>query len=156
MDAQAAAADPEAVLQSEPADPGAAHSVAPEHDERGARGAPGSNAAADGSAVLRADSQPRHRDDAARDRGEEPEDASRVGVEPARVQRAARTRPRERRRLQADGRRGTSGAPAAGAADAVQPAAAAESAEPAAVHAAAPDIAGGRHQRAAPARSRLA
>src|SRR6266849_129919 len=46
LDAQAAAADPDAVLQPEPAHPGAAHSVAVEHDERGARSAQGRDAAA--------------------------------------------------------------------------------------------------------------
>ena len=46
VDPQAAAADPEAVLQPEPADPGAAHPVAAEHDERRARGAARSGAPA--------------------------------------------------------------------------------------------------------------
>ena len=44
----------------------------------------------DGSAVLRADSQSGHRDDAARHRRQEPQDAPGVGLEPARIQRAAR------------------------------------------------------------------
>src|SRR5262249_19390007 len=107
LDAEAAPANPEAVLQSEPPDPGAEHPGAPEHDERGARSAPRGDATADGSAVLRADSQPRHRDDPARDRGEEPEDAARVGIEPPGVQRTPRPRPRKRRRLQAGGTRRT-------------------------------------------------
>ena len=105
VDPPAAAADPQAVLQPESADPGAAHPVAPEHDERRARGAARSGAAAMRPAVLRADPQPRPRDDAARHRGQEPEDARRVADEPPRVQRAARARARKRRRLQAVGRR---------------------------------------------------
>src|SRR4029077_14066886 len=73
LDPEAAAADPEAALQPEPVDSGAAHPRAAEHEERRARGAPGSDAPTARSAVLRADSQSRHRDDPARDRGEEPE-----------------------------------------------------------------------------------
>src|SRR5262249_48634002 len=104
---------PETVLQPEPADSGAPHSITPEHDERRARGTTGSGAAATRSALLRADPQPRARDDAARHRREEPQDAARIGVEPTRVQRAARARPRERRRLQA-GRRQRRAHPAPG------------------------------------------
>ena len=47
-------------------------------------------------AVLRADPQPRARDDAAGDRGQEPEDARRVDVQPARLRRAARAGARRR------------------------------------------------------------
>ena len=48
------------------------------------------------SALLRADSQPGARDDAARHRGQEPEDAGRVDVEPARLRRTAGARARGR------------------------------------------------------------
>ena len=47
---------------------------------------------------LRADAQPRRRNDAHGHRGEEPEDARRVDLEPAGVQRAASARARKRRR----------------------------------------------------------
>ena len=103
VDPHAAAADPEAVLQPEPADPGAAHPVAVQHDERRARG----DARARGRvrpAALRGAAQPGARDDADGHRGQEPEDARRVADEPARVQRAARAGARKRRRLQAGGR----------------------------------------------------
>ena len=86
----AAAADLEAVLQPEPADSGAAHPVAAEHDQRRA----GIGAPSPRSAVLRADPQPRRRNDAAGHRGQEPEDARRVDLQPARVQRAPRARSR--------------------------------------------------------------
>src|SRR6185503_16422769 len=78
-------------------------------------------------AVLRADSQPGDRNDAARHRGQESEDAARIGVEPARVQRAARAGARKRRGLQGAGTRRTRGAPgrtARGAAGAASAAAA--------------------------------
>jgi hypothetical protein len=65
--------------------------------------------------ALRGDAQPRHRNHAARHRGQEPEDAARVAGEPARVQRAARACARERRRLQAGQRRAaTTGEPTRG------------------------------------------
>ena len=50
-----------------------------------------------GIALLRVDPQPRARDHAARHRGEEPEDAGRVDVQPAGLRRAARARARGRR-----------------------------------------------------------
>src|SRR5262249_62040008 len=112
LDPEAPAADSQAVLQPEPADSGAAHPVPPEHDERRARGAPRGGAAAARSAVLRADSQPGARDDAARDRPEEPEDAARVGVEPARIQRTPPARPRKPPRLQPARRGASARAPA--------------------------------------------
>ena len=46
--------------------------------------------AATRTAVLRGDAQPRARNDAARHRSEEPQDARRIDVEPARLRRAAR------------------------------------------------------------------
>ena len=58
-----------------------------------------------GAALLRGDSQPRARNDAARDRRQEPEDAGRVDVEPARFRRAAGARARRRRAVPAGHRR---------------------------------------------------
>ena len=82
----AAAADPEAVLQSEPAHRGAAHPVEAER------------AAGRALEARRADYEVIHNlvleTDAARHRGEEPQDARRVDVEPARFRRAARARAR--------------------------------------------------------------
>ena len=51
VDPQAADAAAQAAFQPEPADSGAPHPVAPEHDQRGARRAARGGAAADGSAV---------------------------------------------------------------------------------------------------------
>ena len=72
-------------------------------------GAAGVVAPRDGSAVLRADPQPGPGADAERDRGQEPEDARRIALQPARVQRTPGARARERRCVQTLGR----GAPAA-------------------------------------------
>ncbi len=63
--------------------------------------------------ALRSDAQPRDRDDPHEHRGQEPEDAARIDGKPARVQRAARARARECRRVQADERRAAApGSPA--------------------------------------------
>ncbi len=79
---------PEAVLQPEPAHPGAPHPVGAQHPQRQARGAR--------RAALRGHPQPGARADPDRHRGEEPEDAGRVDVEPARLRRAAGARARGR------------------------------------------------------------
>ena len=95
---------PEAVLQSESDHPGAAHSVGAQHAQQ-ARGAR--------CAALRGHAQPRARADAAGHRGQEPQDARRVDVEPARLRRAAGARARGRRHVPA--RRGAAAAAAGGA-----------------------------------------
>ena len=85
--------------------------------ERDARA--GGRPPADGSAVLRAGAQPRRRNDADGHRGQEPQDARRVDLEPARVQRTPRARARRRRRLQDGGGGGTAGTACAAAGAAV-------------------------------------
>ena len=90
----------------ESADPGAAHPVGAQHSQRQARGAR--------RAALRGHAQPRARADAARHRGEEPEDARRVDVEPARLRRASR--PGARGRGHVSARRGRAAAAACRAA----------------------------------------
>ena len=62
-------------------------------------------AARHGCPVLRGHSQPGLRTDTHRHRGQEPENARRIARKPARVQRTACARARERGRLQAVGRR---------------------------------------------------
>ena len=103
LDPPAAAPDPEAVLQPEPADPGAAHPVAAQHDA----GAGEAEQLARGPALDQLTYEVMHNlvleDDAHGHRGEEPQDAGRVADQPSRVQRAARARARERRRLQGAG-----------------------------------------------------
>ena len=96
-------------VQSEPAHSRAEHPGAAEHHVRGAGGAAGVVTPRDGSAVLRADAQPGPGADADRDRGQEPEDARRIALQPARVQRTPCARARERRCVQTLGR----GAPVA-------------------------------------------
>ena len=98
---------PQALLQSQPADPGAAHPVGAEPEERRAERPPG----AARRAALRSDSQPGRRADADRHRGQEPEDAARIDGQPPRLRRAPRPRPR-RGRAVSSGR-----GPAAAAAD---------------------------------------
>src|SRR4029453_3081752 len=90
-------------VQSEPAHSRAKHPGAAEHDVRRAGGAARVVPPRDGSAVLRADPQPGPRADPDRYRGQEPEDARRIALEPARVQRTARPGARERCRLQTRG-----------------------------------------------------
>ncbi len=60
-------------------------------------------------ALFRADSQPGRRDDAAEHRGEEPQDAGRVALEPPRFQRAAGARARGCRSIQAHTTESTEG-----------------------------------------------
>ena len=99
------AADPEAVFQPEPADPGVEHPVAVEHDVRRTRGEARSRPSCVRSAALRSDAQPRAGNDAPRHRSQESQDARRVADEPAGIQRAARPGARKRRRLQTVARR---------------------------------------------------
>ena len=104
-----AAAGAEAVLQPEPAHPGAPY---PERHQRDQRAA----VQGTGRALLRGAPQPRARTDAAGHRDEEPEDAARVDLEPARLRRTPRARARGRRPVPAgDGRgAGADGRRAAG------------------------------------------
>ena len=91
--ARAVPSVPEAAVQSQPADPGAAHPVGAEPEGGGAE----RPARAARRAALRGDPQPRRRAHAHRRRGEEPEDAARVDGEPPRFRRAPRARARRRR-----------------------------------------------------------
>ena len=97
---QAAAADPEALLQPQPADRSAAHPVAV---ERLVQPAPSRSTTSSFTTSSLETTRLEHR-------GQEPQDARRVDVEPSRFRRAARTRARRRRAVSAGRRRAAAAA----------------------------------------------